>query len=138
MRQHLHLERNDDVTKPPSSHSGGNYNGECSPLGDKRDGLSCWCREREVRRLCTHRRAPGEGGHAEEQRAGDGEKGSPSSTEVNFGDPLDWKGEIGHNEATLLMECLSDKWFAEKLQRRATTFIHLAVNKNARKLTLER
>jgi hypothetical protein len=36
------------------------------------------------------------------------------------------------------MECLSGKWFAEKLQRRATTFIHLAVNKNARRLTLER
>src|SRR5271154_94046 len=71
-------------------------------LGRQRDSLSCWCREREVRRLCTYRRGLGGGGPAEEQRAGDGEKGSPSSTEVKSGGPLGWKRIIGHDEATLL------------------------------------
>jgi hypothetical protein len=79
-------------------------------LGRQRDSLSCWCREREqsvksereVRRLCTYRRGLGGGGPAEEQRAGDGEKGSPSSTEVKSGGPLGWKGIIGHDGATLL------------------------------------
>jgi hypothetical protein len=63
-------------------------------LGRHRDGLSCWFRECEIRRLCTYRRGLGKGGRAEEQRAGDGEEGSPSATEVNSGGPLGSNGEI--------------------------------------------
>src|SRR5271168_160688 len=76
-----------------------------SLFGRKCDGFSCWSRECEVRRLCTHRRGLGESGPAEEQRAGDGDNGSPDSTKVNCAGRLGSAGrkvKSGHNEALLL------------------------------------
>src|SRR5271168_486208 len=71
----------------------------------QRDGFSCWGRQREIRSLCAHSRSLAECGHRKEQRAGDGDNGSPDSTKVNRAGRLGSAGrkvKTGHNEALLL------------------------------------
>src|ERR1700746_2974502 len=77
-----------------------------SPLfGRKRDGLSSWRRQRKVGCLCAHGRSLAESRCPYKQRAGNGEEGSPSSTQVNSGGlrgSAGRKDKIGHDEVFLL------------------------------------